>query len=136
MTDKITTAIDTQKIDIDNVNNEFNPFKDEDWYQLLVDDCRAIFVERVYRCRMEVIECKWEIGERIVTDPNYKKLTREDSGKIKGQSSFIKYIAKDIGISRSDAYYCVQFYESQQKVQKIEKPELSNVLDNYDKSTR
>ena len=44
-----------------------------EWYKELIDDCKTIIVERLYRSRQEIIECWHEVGERINTDPNYQK---------------------------------------------------------------
>lgn len=71
-----------------------------------MEDCKAILVEKVYRSRMELIEAKHLIGERICTDPNFKKIQGQ-----KAQKSVIQKLALDLGISKQDAYYCVQFFE-------------------------
>ncbi len=76
------------------------------WYQELVDDCKTILVEKVYRSRMELIEAKHLIGERICTDPYFKKIQGQ-----KAKQSIIQKLASDIGVSRSDAYRSVQLYE-------------------------
>lgn len=78
----------------------------EDWYQNLIEDCEAIVVETLYRSRQELIEGKHQLGERICRDPYFKKIQGQ-----KAKHSIIQKLASDIGISRSDAYRCVQFYE-------------------------
>ena len=45
----------------------------QEWYQKLLEDCQTIIVERVFRARSEIIDGKWEVGERIQTDNNYQK---------------------------------------------------------------
>lgn len=78
----------------------------EDWYKNLVQDCGDIIGETVYITRQALIECKHAIGQRIFTDPYFKKIQGQ-----KAQHSIIQKLAVDIGISSRDAYYCVQFYE-------------------------
>ena len=78
--------------------------KNQEWYQELVEECRAIIVETVYISRTEAIKGKHQLGERIATDPNYKKY-------IKGNQELIRRFAADLGISRTSLYYCIQFYE-------------------------
>lgn len=69
---------------------------------LLIEDLRAILTERRFNIQQELICCKWELGERLVTDPCYRAAT--------GKRSFVKLVAAELGISSSDAYYCCQFY--------------------------
>ncbi|MDA2921092.1 hypothetical protein MYX76_16645 [Desulfobacterota bacterium AH_259_B03_O07] len=76
----------------------------KEWYQILIDDCRAILTERIYNSRHELILGKGEIGERIYNDPNYKKETQSNK-KINEQ------VAKDIGLSDRDIRRCIQFYK-------------------------
>ena len=88
-----------------------------DWYQVLVDDCRAIITERVYRSRMEIIECWHELGERICTDENYQKYA-------KGNVGAHKKLANDIGKSIQSIYFAIQFYTKW--------PVLSNALEAFE----
>lgn len=88
-----------------------------DWYQGIVTDCKAIVKERLYRSRQEVIEGWHEVGERILTDPNYKKFAH-GNGEIK------KQLASDIGASVQTLYKAIQFYETF--------PELSNALQTFE----
>lgn len=89
----------------------------EDWYKSIVTDCKAIVTERLYRSRQEVIEGWHEVGERILTDPNYKKFAH-GNGEIK------KQLANDIGASVQTLYKAIQFYETF--------PELYNALQTFD----
>ena len=61
---------------------------------------------------------KWEIGQRVCTDQNYEKIQGQ-----KGKTSFIQQMARDIGLGKSDMYYCVEFYE------KFPETNFSNVLE-------
>ena len=76
----------------------------------LLEDLRSILTERKFNLQFELICLKWEVGERIVTDPDYRRSTG-------AEKSFVKMVAAALGISATDAYYCVQFY--------VQYPELS-----------
>jgi len=74
------------------------------WYNILVNDCKAIVTERLYRSRQEIIEGWHEVGARIATDKNYQKFA-------KGNGDRRKQLAADIGASVKTLYYAIQFYE-------------------------
>lgn len=78
----------------------------QDWYQRLVDDCQTIIVERGWNARMEVIQAKHEIGERIATDTAYDKLRGTHEGR-----AIIVQLSEDIKWSPKEIYLCVQFFE-------------------------
>lgn len=93
----------------------------DDWYKSLVDDCKAIVTERLYRSRQEVIEGWHEVGERIATDENYKKHAH-GNGEIK------KQLAVDIGASVQTLYYAIQFFEKFPTLETLNKlPEGKNL---------
>ena len=79
--------------------------KNEGWYKGLVDDCQAIVVERGTNARMEVIEGKWELGQRI-TQANEEM----ERGKVYGKR-IIENLANDLGVSTTDLWNCVKFYK-------------------------
>lgn len=87
-----------------------------EWYKELVDDCKTIIVERLYRSRQEIIECWHEVGERINTDPNYQKAA-------KGNLGLKKQIAADLGKSYQTLYFATKFY--------AQFPVLSNALETF-----
>jgi hypothetical protein len=70
-------------------------------YNRLLDDLKDIIVQRIKNSRMEMLQGKWEIGDRIVEEfkkgeePNYKPL--------------ILRLAPDLQTSASEIYRCVQF---------------------------
>jgi hypothetical protein len=76
----------------------------------LLEDLRSILTERKFNLQYETICLKWEVGERIVSDVDFSRSTGSER-------SFIKLVASALGISNTDAYYCVQFY--------VQYPELS-----------
>lgn len=47
---------------------EYTDTHTEDWYELLIDDLKTIYVEKRYRACMEYIECMYGIGRRILQD--------------------------------------------------------------------
>ena len=84
--------------------NEFN-LTNEDWYNALLDDCKSIAVERSFRSRMEILEGKWELGERIIQDnENFEKRN------IRGEN-VIENLSKNLGASKSDLWDCVKTYK-------------------------
>lgn len=84
----------------------------EEWYNAIVEDCKAIITEKFYAYNMELIELKHLIGERICTDKNFKKLAGS-------RNATLKKIFEDIGIGKSDGYACVAFYEKYPKLSTI-----------------
>ena len=85
------------------MTTEITTIKNQDWYLAIVEDCKAIIVERIFNSRIEVIEGKWELGERLAKDANYEKHAKGDG--------FVGQIADDIGCSVPNIYQCLKFYE-------------------------
>ena len=85
-------------------NKQLIKTEDNDQYWAIIEDCRAIITERIWRSRLEVILAHGEIGQRICNDQLYKKYG-------KGNQVFTKRLSNDIGISYSDACRSIQFYE-------------------------
>lgn len=75
-----------------------------DWYYELIEECKSIITETLYRSRQELIEGKHMLGERICNDPNFRKLAGS-------RTATLKKLFEDIGIGRADGYACVAFYE-------------------------
>ncbi len=69
----------------------------EEWYQNLIDDLKAIVVERTFNSEYEKILGKWEIGERILQD--------EDKGITKS----LHRCAVDLNKGERDLWYCLEF---------------------------
>lgn len=40
----------------------------QEWYELLVDDCRAIIIEKEFIARWSLVECYHELGKRILEE--------------------------------------------------------------------
>lgn len=67
------------------------------WYEQLVEDCKQI----IQRENLDIIRRKHELGSRLL---------REKENITYGQIfTFIKELAKDIGSSWQDLYYCTKF---------------------------
>ena len=89
-----------------------------DWYQCLVDDCKAIITEAVFNSRWALVEGYHALGERIVTDENYQKAA-------KGNLSSWQDLANNIGISCRSVRYAIQFYEKYPQLDLV--PEGKNI---------
>lgn len=76
----------------------------QEWYKALLEELQAIIVESIFASRITILEGKWMVGKAICESPGYRK----QQGK---KGSFIQRVAKDLGRSQSDIYFCVQFYE-------------------------
>jgi len=103
---------------MNDLKSENNNQLSEEWYKELVEECKAIIVEKNYNANCEFVEAKWLIGQRITTDPNFIKIQGQHNKK-----SFLQRIFLDLRIGKSDGYYCVQFYE------KHPEEDFSNVLE-------
>jgi len=75
-----------------------------DWYQVLVEDCKAIITEAVFSSRWALIEGYHQLGERLLTDASYQR-------HAKGNKSSVQDLAQNIGTSERTIYYAMQFYE-------------------------
>ena len=82
----------------------------QEFYQALLEDCQAIVVERGFRARMEAIEGKWELGKRI-----YEENEQMDRQKIYGDK-IVENLSRDLGISNSNLFSCIQFYKQFQEI--------------------
>jgi site-specific DNA-methyltransferase (adenine-specific) len=90
----------------------------EEWYDLLVEDCRAIITEAVFTSRWALVEGYHLLGERIVTDESYQKAA-------KGNLSSLIDLSNNIGISERRLYFAIQFYEKYPSLDTV--PEGKNI---------
>lgn len=97
-------------------------YKGSEEYNLLVEDCKAIIVEGIFRSRQELIEAYQQLGERIVGDSLYKKHAKISQGK------FIKQLVEDIGKGPRTIYYAIQY------VEKLEDKELCMAVQSMGKN--
>jgi len=81
-----------------------NKLQGQDWYENLVEECKAIIVERGFNSRIELIQGKWELGQRVSNENN-----NFERSKIYGKG-IVEQISKDLAISTADIYFCIKFY--------------------------
>lgn len=92
--------------------------KDQDWYIAMIEESTAILSERGYNIRMDLIQLKWDIGNRIIQERgNFKRFGYGEK--------MVETVAQDINISRTELFYCIQFAKKY--------PELSTIMDNFGK---
>ena len=89
-----------------------------EWYEALVEECKAIITEAVFTSRWALVEGYWKLGERIETDDNFKKFS-------KGNQSSLQDLANNLGISERTLYYARQAYNKFPDLGKI--PEGKNI---------
>ena len=90
----------------------------KDWYQYLVEECKAIITEAVFTSRWSLVEGYHALGERIVTENNLDR--KEVYGK-----KILQDLGKSIGISKSSLYYAIQFYDKYPQLDRV--PEGKNI---------
>ncbi len=83
-----------------------------EWYIRLVEDCRATITERTFNATSEIIELKWELGNRILADLLHYE--RAPYGE-----KLIGNLAVDLGISAADLYRCVDFRKQFESVRVV-----------------
>src|SRR3990167_924422 len=95
-----------------------NELQTKDWYNALVDDCKAIVTEAVFVSRWALGEGYWSLGKRIREDENWQKWEQS------ADSSF-QDLGNAIGVSKSTLYYALQAYDKYPDIQKL--PEGKNI---------
>jgi N6-adenosine-specific RNA methylase IME4 len=75
----------------------------QEWYQSLTEDCKAIIKEAVFTSRWALVEGYWKLGERIETDEDFKKFS-------KGNHSSLQDLANNLNTSERTIYYARQAY--------------------------
>lgn len=90
-----------------------------EWYNLLVDDCKAIVTEAVFISRWTLVEGYHILGDRIVNDIEYQKYA-------KGNEDFLVRLAGNLnGISTRTLYRAIQFYKKYPVLENV--PEGKNI---------
>lgn len=89
----------------DIVVKENSSLHSEEWYVQLVEDCKAIKIERGFNAAMELIRGNWELGQRI-SQENQRMERSEVYGK-----KVVETLADDLGKSSSHIWRCVQVYQ-------------------------
>lgn len=89
-----------------------------EWYEGLVDDCKAIITEAVFISRWALVEGYHQLGERIRTDLHFKEYA-------KGTKTSVQDLARNIGISERTLYYSMAFYDKYPSLNNV--PEGKNI---------
>jgi N6-adenosine-specific RNA methylase IME4 len=90
----------------------------EEWYELLVDDCKAIIAEAIFTSRWALVEGYHLLGERIMTDKNLE-------WHAKGNERYLIDLSNNIGVSERTLYFAVQFYKKYPSLDTV--PEGKNI---------
>ena len=90
----------------------------QEWYQALVDECKAIITEAVHNSRWDLIEGYWNLGKRIREENNLK---REDIYRKK----ILSDLSKSIEIGERTVYRAIQAYDKYPDINTL--PEGKNI---------
>src|SRR3990167_6875241 len=90
----------------------------QEWYNELVEECKAIITEAVFTSRWALVEGYWNLGKRIRED----KLAQEFA---KGNKTFVQDLGRNLGTSSSTIYYALQAYDKFPDINKL--PEGKNI---------
>ena len=90
----------------------------QEWYQELIEECKAIIVEAVFTSRWALVEGYHTLGKRIREDENWKKYAKGAYGSLQG-------LAKNIDIGERTIYYALQFYDKYPSLNKV--PDGKNI---------
>lgn len=92
--------------------------KQDEWYQSLVDDCKAIMCEALFNSRWALVEGYHMLGERITNDNKFQR-------HAKGNESSLKDLSRKLSISDRRLYSAIQFYKKFPDLAKL--PEGKNI---------
>lgn len=83
---------------------ELIPLQELEWYQNLIEECRAVIVETKFNSAVEILKGKWELGKRILEEElNFKRAGYGEK--------IIESVSRDLGISAVHLWKCIQFYK-------------------------
>ncbi|MCK4817389.1 hypothetical protein KA005_16585 [bacterium] len=86
------------------MNKAIVGYDDGDWYEVLVEECKAIITEAVFNSRWSLVDGYHRLGERIVTEQNF------DRDEIYGKK-IVSGLAESLGKSERTIWRAMQFYE-------------------------
>jgi len=81
-----------------------NDLTTQDWYILMIDDCKAIVTEAIFTSNWALLEGYHQLGARLLLDTDFQKYA-------KGNNGFLATVAKTIKVSPRTLYYAMQFYQ-------------------------
>lgn len=87
-----------------------------EWYEELVEECKAILSEAHFAVQTELLKGKWEIGKRIVQD----ELQFERAGY---GEKVVEVLSVALEVSPQTLWKCIQFYK------RFSEPEFNTVID-------
>lgn len=105
-------------LEIITETGEIVGYDNSDWYEVLVEECKAIITEAVFTSRWALVEGYHHLGERIVNENNLDR--KEVYGK-----KILHDCAKSIGVSDRTLYYAIQFYDKYPRLDML--PEGKNI---------
>jgi site-specific DNA-methyltransferase (adenine-specific) len=100
------------------MNEKMNELTKNEWYNELVEDCKAIITEAIFTSRWALVQGYWELGQRIRED----KLAQEYS---KGNKTFVTDLSRNIKVGYRDIYRALQLYDKYPDINNI--PEGKNI---------
>lgn len=86
--------------------------QNQEWYQLLVEECKAIFTEATFTSRRALVEGNWNVGKTLREHPNFNTKLLQD-------------LAVNIGISERNLWYSLQLYDKYPDLNRL--PEGKNI---------
>ena len=101
-----------------HTNNAMVVLQGQEWYQSLIEDCKAIITEAIFTSRWALVEGYWNLGKRIREENNLKRT--DIYGK-----KILTGLSKSIGIGERDIYRSIQVYDKYPDIQRL--PEGKNI---------
>lgn len=92
--------------------NTLTRANNDDWYNALIEECKAIITETEFTARWALVEGYHHLGKRIASDPEFVKFS-------KGNNSSLQRVANSLGKSPRLIYYAVQFAEKYPSLDKV-----------------
>jgi hypothetical protein len=85
----------------------------QDWYEALLEDCKAIVVEYGFISRWSLVEGYHELGKRILQENH-----NFDRQKIYGQQ-IVKKVSETLGMSERTLQYAIQFSQKYPELESL-----------------
>lgn len=90
----------------------------QEWYEQMVEDCRAIITEAVFTSRWALVEGYWNLGKRIREEAHI-------DWHAKGSMTYLQDLANNLNIADRTIYYALQAYDKYPELDKV--PEGKNI---------